>query len=73
VEFPPSCAEKELSAAVSEVEKAGINDIRLAECLNDLGNLYYTIGKLAEAEKTLKRALETEDKAGGKDLEASQP
>ena len=57
-------AEKLLLAALKEAEKLDEQDA-LATSLNNLGALYNTQGKYAEAEPLLKRSLATWEKAVG--------
>ncbi len=56
---------KQTKAALSAAEAFGPNDPRLATTLNNLGVIYDTQGKHAEAEPLYKRALAIREKALG--------
>ena len=58
-------AEESYLAALKEVEKFEHQDFRLATVLNNLGLLYHTQGKYAEAEPLYLRALAIDEKALG--------
>jgi len=63
-------AEQELTAAVIEAEKGGVEDRRLAATLYNLGHVYARQKKFAEAESTYKRSLSICEKiAGDSDIE----
>lgn len=63
-------AEKELQAAVSEAEKGGVEDRRLAATLYNLGHVYAKQKNYEKAETTYKRSLTICEKiCGDKDKE----
>src|SRR5712692_2428468 len=60
-------AEKLLRTALKEAEELGENDLRLAKSLNNLGLVYHTESKYAEAEPLFKRGLAILEKVLGPD------
>ncbi|MEE8199620.1 MAG: tetratricopeptide repeat protein [Candidatus Acidoferrales bacterium] len=58
-------AEKLFLAALKEAEKFGEQDPRFAASLNNLAELYRTLGKYAQAEPLYERALAIAEKALG--------
>jgi TonB family protein len=64
-------AEDRLTRAAAIAEKAN-DDSERAASLSQLGSLYYTINKPAEAESVLKQALDLMDKAASKDVGAQR-
>ena len=58
-------AEKLFLAALKEAEEFGGQDPRLATSLNNLALLYKSLGKYAQADPLLRRALTIQEKALG--------
>ncbi len=58
-------AEQELTAALKEAEKGGVEDRRLAVTLYNLGHVYLKKNKLGLAETTYKRSLSICEKVSG--------
>src|SRR5947209_5000507 len=61
-------AERQFKIAITAAEAFGPNDARLAVSLNDLGMLYYRLGRYQEAEAIFVRAVSVWEQAKrGKD------
>jgi tetratricopeptide (TPR) repeat protein len=65
-------AEKFLSLALTEAEKFGPHDTRVASSLKSLGDFYEDQGKYAQAEPLLERALRIRDALGTNDENVAQ-
>ena len=57
-------AERFFSSALTEAQKLGMTDPRLAQSLNDLGMLYHSLGRLTEAEPLYRKAIAIDEKRG---------
>ncbi len=60
-------AEAQFGQALARAGGFEPDDARLAETLNNLGNLYFNLDLYPEAENAIKRALAIREKAGGPD------
>src|SRR6185295_1855286 len=66
-------AEKAALAAIQEAEKSGLAEIMMARSWNNLGALYYDVGRYAEAEGVFQRATNLWEKLMGPEhLELAQ-
>src|SRR3954464_6576722 len=56
-------AEKAYAAALTEAEKSAIGDLRLAETLSVLANVYLDLGRYGQAEPLYRRSLAIREKS----------
>ena len=57
-------AERFFSGALTDAQKLGKTDPRLAQSLNDLAMLYHSLGRLTEAEPLYRKAIGIDEKRG---------
>ena len=57
-------AERHFANAVSEANRLGQDDRRLAHAMNDLAMFYHALGRLAEAEPLYRRAISIDERSG---------